>query len=552
MFDTNLRRHLCIALFTACLVVIDVPLSAQGPATPADKTSPPAPSDPLGRDTPFGTITGFRSAVGRENFTVAARYLQTAGRGPRQLESIARDLSDLLDRYLTERLTALSREPAGDLADGLDANRERIRLAMGGEEVDLFLTRVKDPTSGQIWLVSSDTLTRVPTLRKSASETWFERVMPASLVSQEYAGISLAQWVLTAASLLLPFLLMWTVARLIGWSVQRRIADVTRRSLFQSSWNGIRGPLVVGLSLLAHLAVVRMLGFSVTTRFAYSRLVLFIVVIVTAVLIWRLVTVSFGQARLASIRRGRSNARSLVQLGERVVKVGVVLVALFVLLALAGVDPTTALAGVGIAGVGLALGAQKSVENLLGAIFLLTDRALAVGDFCRVSDRDGWIEDITLRSVHLRTLDQTLLSVPAGLLAQGSIENYTTRGKILFQTVLRLRYGTTSEQLTVVLDHVRQLLTEHPSIEKDGARARLTSFGAQAIEIELWAYVLTADYAAFLEIRESLLLEIAQFIEASGTAFAIPTQFIYMRGDDESRFPAALPTHEPRYRASTG
>ena len=548
----RVRRHLCIALFAACLVAIDSPLFAQGPATPSEKTPPPAPSDPLGRDTPFGTITGFRGAVGRDDFAVAARYLQIAGRGPRQVESIARDLSDLLDRYLTDRLTALSRSPAGDPADGLDANRERIRLAMGAEEVDLFLTRVKDPTSGQIWLVSSETLARVPTLRRSGTATWIERVMPASLVSHEYAGISWAQWILTASSILGPLLLLWAVARLIDWLVKRRISDVTRRSLFQSLWNGIRGPLVLGLTLLVHLAVVRVLGFSVTTRFAYSRFVLFITVIVAAVLLWRLMTVTFGQARLASIRRGRSNARSLVQLGERVVKVFVVLVALFALLALGGVDLTTALAGVGIAGVGIALGAQKSVENLLGAIFLLTDRALAVGDFCRVSDRDGWIEDITLRSVRLRTLDQTLLSVPAGLLAQGSIENYTTRGKILLQTVLRLRYGTTCEQLTVVLEHARQLLTQHPSIEKDGARARLTSFGAQAIEIELWAYVLTSDYGAFLEIRESLLLQIAHIVESSGTTFAIPTQFIYMRGEADSRFPTALPTHEPRYRTSSG
>jgi hypothetical protein len=89
---------------------------------------------------------------------------------------------------------------------------------------------------------------------------------------------------------------------------------------------------------------------------------------------------------------------------------------------------------------------------------------------------------------------------------------------------------------------VRQLLAQHPSIEKEGARARLTSFGAQAIEIELFAYVMTADYAAFLEIRESLLLQVAQIVESSGSAFAVPTQFIYMRSEvDENRPIAGTP-----------
>jgi MscS family membrane protein len=353
-------------------------------------------------------------------------------------------------------------------------------------------------------------------------------------VSRSYYGLSLAQWIFWAFTLLAPLLLFGTFTWLVLWLAKRR--SETGRSLFLSSWSRVRWPLVLTLTLISHLVTIPLIGFSVRSRVAYSRVVLIASVIITAVLVWRLVTVTFQRARLSAIRRERSSTRSLVQLGERIVKVLVVLVAVLVLLALSGVDPATALAGVGIAGVAVALGAQKSVENLLGAVFLLTDRVLAVGDFCCVSDRVGWIEDITLRSVRLRTLDQTLLSVPASLLSQGSVENYTTRGKILLQTVLRLRYGTTSEQLHVVLEDVRQLLAQHPSIEKDGARARLTSFGAQAIEIELFAYVMTADYAAFLEIRESLLLHIAHIIESSGSAFAVPTQFIYMRSElDENR-----------------
>ena len=535
MFDIA-RRHLLPVVVCVWLLSVCTPSAAQAPRAPAPADSPPPATDPLGRDSPFGTITGFSTAVHRNDLAVASRYLQRERRGPQQLEDLARDLSDLLDRYFTDRLSALSMAPTGDLADGLDPDREGIRLVIGDRSVDLFLKRVKDPTAGLIWLISSESLTRVPTLHRDEAATWIERVMPASLVSRSFYGLSLAQWLLWAFTLLAPLLLFGTFAWLVLWLARRRIGDVTRRAQFLSSGSRVRWPLVLTLTLISHLVTIPLLGFSVRFRVAYTRFVLIASVIIVAVLVWRLVTVTFHQASLMAMRTGRSNTGSLIQLGERVVKVLVVLVALFVLLALGGVDPATALAGVGIAGVAVALGAQKSVENLLGAVFLLTDRVLAVGDFCRVSDRDGWIEEITLRSVRLRTLDQTLLSVPAGLLSQGSIENYTTRGKILLQTVLRLRYGTTSEQLHVVLEDVRHLLTQHPSIEKQSARARLTSFGAQAIEIEVFAYVMTADYAAFLEIRESLLLQIAQIVESSGSAFAVPTQFIYMRSEvDENR-----------------
>lgn len=532
------RRHLSVVV-CAWLLFVCSPVSAQVPAglSGSSQQGAPQPTDALGRDSPFGTVTGFSGAVRRNDFAVAARYLQAGGRGPQQLEELSRDLSELIDRYFTQRLTSLSNAPAGDLADGLDPNRERIRLEIGDREEELFLRRVKDPAAGQIWLISSDTLARVPTLHRSSTAIWLERVMPASLVSRSYAGLSLAQWTLWAASILVPALLFWTLGGLIAFIVRRRITDVNRRAVFLSSWRSVRWPLIVVLTLLAHVAVLPQLALSVTSRFDYARVITAVAVVVAGILLWRLFTVTFREARLLAMRRGRADTRSLMLLGERIVKVLIVMCAMFAVLALAGVDPTTALAGVGIVGVAVALGAQKSVENLIGGVSLLTDRAIAVGDFCRFADRQGWVEDITLRSVRMRTLDQTLLSVPAGLLAQGSIENFATRSKILLLSVLRLRYGTTCEQLQYALDGMRRLLAAHPSIEQEGSRVRLVAFGERAIEIEVFAYVMTADHAKFLEIREDLLLNVAHIVESSGSAFALPTQFIYMRSSesDENR-----------------
>jgi MscS family membrane protein len=244
--------------------------------------------------------------------------------------------------------------------------------------------------------------------------------------------------------------------------------------------------------------------------------------------LWRLLTLTFRQARVVAQRRGYVGTRSLMMLGERVLKVLIILVAVFSILKAVGVDTTTALAGVGIGGVAVALGAQKSVENLLGGIFLLTDKALAVGDTCCISNRTGVIEDITLRSVRLRTQEQSLLSIPAGVLSQANIENFATRDKMLVQTTLRLRYGTTAAQLRAVLDGIRAVLAQHPKLETETSRIRLVDFGVQAVELELFAYVLTSDGLTFLSVREDLLLQIAALVEASGSGFAQPTQFIYV------------------------
>ncbi len=524
------RRFLTAALCS--LLAISGRVSAQRPAAqPPQATPAQATSDALGRDTPFGTVTGFNLAVRRSDFVVAARYLQLSGRSAREAENVARDLNELLDRYFTQPLTTLSASPAGALDDGLAANRERLTLTMGDRPADILLTRINDPNAGQIWLFSSESLAQVPALSRSQQETLVERLMPPSLVARSFWGISLAQWIVWAASIVLPLLLFWTAALCVVASSRRLIRDTTRRTVFEAWWKGVRWLLIIALTLGTHLLLMPWLGFSLTFRYTYTRVALVVAVIISALLAWRLVSVTFAHARQLALRRGRSDTRSLMLLGERVVKVLVVMIAVFGLLALAGLDPTTALAGVGIAGVAVALGAQKSIENLVGAIFLLTDRALAVGDYCRVADREGWIEDITLRSVRLRTLQQTLVSIPAGLLSQGSIENFSTRGKILLQSILRLRYGTTAEQLQTILSGIDRILAEHPTVEKESARVRLVEFGPQAVELELFAYITTSDVTTFLKVREHLLLRVAAVVESSGSAFAAPTQFIHMRED---------------------
>ena len=531
VFRGSVHRLTTLLAVVACawLAILDTPISAQTPPAPGPGQT--APRDPLGRESPFGTIANFSNAAQRGDFTLAAQFLQAGGRSPQVVQELAADLSDLLDRYFTLPLASLSRAAGGEIADGLAADRERIGLVIGDEKVDLFLTRVTDPAAGSIWLFSSDTLARVPRLHRTAQATWLERVMPATLLEQSYFGLSLAQWILWAASILGPILVLWPLTAFVAAMGRQRISDITRRAVFLSGWNSLRWPLVVGLTLAIHLSVIRLVGFSLTARLTYARIGLAVAIFTVAMLAWRLTSITCRQARLMALRHGRSDTRSLIALGERVVKVLVALVAVFGLLSVAGLDLKTALAGVGIVGVALALGAQKTVENLLGGIFILTDHALAVGDYCRLSDREGWVEDITLRSIRLRTVEQTLLSVPAGLLAQGSIENFATRGKIPLKSVLLLRHGTTGEQLHAVLEAARQLLVGHPSLEKDSARIRLVSFGAQAIELELFAFVMTSDYPKFLEVREGILLQIAQIIESAGSAFAVPTQFIYMRAD---------------------
>ena len=508
------------------LLAMALPTAGQTLGLGTSKNAAPVPQqpepDPFGRSTPRGTIEGFIRATQRNDFVAAARYLELSDKQKAKTDELVRDLREVMDRYYNEPLAAISDAPSGNLEDGLPIDQERVPLKIQDEEVDIILKRVNHPQNGMIWLISSDTVAKVPALSEAIEETWVERTMPQVLLDHNFLGVSLALWVAWLASLALPLLLFRSLSRLGIFVLRKTVDDSRRLRLTALAW-----PFTVVLTITVHLLLLPWLGLSLGFRIFYTRACYALLVIAIAWLLHRIFRLSFERARSLMERRRRSDTESLMLLGQRVFNVLLTLVTIFVVLSILGIDTKTALAGVGIGGVAVAFGAQKTVENLLGAIFLLSDKALAVGDTCCISSRVGTVEDITLRSVRLRTPEQTLLSIPAGALSQANIENFATRQKILVQTNLQLRYGTTTDQLRSVLDGIRKLLMENPKIETSTARVRLINFGARAIEFELYAYVLTADYTEFLSVREELFLHIVEVVEASGTAFAMPTEFIY-------------------------
>jgi MscS family membrane protein len=537
--------------WTALLLsVLAHPIVAQTPGSQAQKSEPPAQplTDPLGRSTPRGTLIGFMRAV-EKNDASAERYLEvTAGESPHALAS-ARDLRNLIDRYLKEPLAKVSDLPDGTLQEGLPTNRERVGpLVMGDTIADITLVRVTDPQAGPIWLISSETLAQVPSwsaaiVQSSSAHSWIERRMPKALLSRDIFGMSMAHWTVLVATLLIPFVLLVLLSGIAIRLAGAILNEPSRLRSINAWYAGMRWPLItfltLSIQLIWMLISMRSLGFTLTFRVAYARVALVLCVIALAWVLRKFFTLRLERARLLVLEKDRTGTESLVLLGERLLRALVILVAVFTILAILGVDTKTALAGIGIGGIALALGAQRTVENLLGGILMLSDKAIAIGDFCNIANRVGVVEDITLRSVRLRTLDRTLVSIPAGVLAQSGIENFATREKILAQSTLRLRYGTSVEQVTRILSDIRTILAECPSVESATSRIRLVNFGAEAIELEVFAYVVTAGYNRFLEVREGLLLRIASVVEAAGSAFA-PTRFISVQSlEAEVRAPVS-------------
>jgi MscS family membrane protein len=271
----------------------------------------------------------------------------------------------------------------------------------------------------------------------------------------------------------------------------------------------------------------RRLGFPIHFRIINFRLGAILLIVLTTSVLRRSITVFSDRARLKLLGVDRRHTASMLLLGERLLKALLVIAAAFAMLTVIGVDTKTALTGLGIGGIAVAFGAQKTIENLLGGILLISDRAIAVGDPCSISGRMGTIEDITLRSVRMRTIEQTLLLIPAGSLSQENIENFRSRTKMPMTVTIRLQYSATQTQISMIRDEIYKTVTDDVRVEASSARVNVTDFGQWAIELQVWAYILTSDIQKFNAIRHELLLQMAHVVETAGCRFALPSQTIY-------------------------
>lgn len=522
-------RHtagLCLLLMILVpLAAAQIPgLSGKDAAQPASEAS----TDPLGRATPRGAILGFSRAAERGEIAVAAQYLQLEGGQRENAAYLTHELKALIDRELRESVGHISDVPAGSLEDGLPSDLERIGpLHIRDRNVFITLERRKDPDYGQVWLVSSDTLRDIPAIARVDDKTWIERHMPASLQQRELLGASFAHWLVLVGLLAGTFVTLWLLGVALQFAVHRLIRDARRLADWDAWYAATRWPAIYLLTILVQFVAIPPLGFPLTFRVAYARVGLVIFAVSLTWLLRRSLRLGFTHARLLVRGKDRASTQSLMLLAERMLQALLIIIGIVIVLILLGVESKTALAGLGVVGVALALGAQKTVENLLGGIFLLSDKALAVGDYCTIGTQSGTVEDVTLRSVRLRTTQQSLVSLPAGSLAQAGIENFATREKMLILATLRLRYGTQVEPLRRILEGIRSLLQQHSSVEHESGYVRLTNFGADAIELEMFAYVLTTEPEKFRAIREEILLQVASVIEAAGSALA-PTRFVQL------------------------
>jgi MscS family membrane protein len=522
--------------FASLVLVIAVPGSmasaqrgANAPAAaPAAQAQPQ--KDLLGRDTPRGTVLGFMAAARDGKDDVTPLYLNTPVQGRRAVD-LARQLYVVLNSRLPVRVNELSDRPEGSLANPLKPDQDVVgTVSTSTGPLDLVVERVRRGSEGPVWLFARSTLERIPDVHNEIDLVPIDRYLP-SFLAVRIVGIRLFEWLMLIVVLPIGYRLFG----LLGWGISKWVTPLLQRR-FHHADGPITNHFPGALRLIVLAIVIRValgnfdIPFAERRFWAITTFLMGLVGLVWTIILLNAVGERYIYRNLNASKLGESLA--LLRLGRRVADVLVVTVGCLIVLTYFDFNVTTLLAGLGIGGIAVALAAQKTLENFIGGVSLVFDKAVRVGDFLRLGTTEGTVDEVGLRSTRIRTLERTIVTVPNGVIASASIETVSDRDKFWFHHFVGLQYDTTSEQMRAVMDNMRDLLARQPGVELESVRVRFLRLGAFSLDIELYAYVYARDWPAFLEIQEKLLLRVMEIVEHAGTAIAFPSQTLHMAEGD--------------------
>jgi MscS family membrane protein len=227
-------------------------------------------------------------------------------------------------------------------------------------------------------------------------------------------------------------------------------------------------------------------------------------------------------------RAGNAQYVALLKPMTTIVKVIFVTVIVLFWADSAGYDMSTILAGLGVGSLAVALAAQKTLENLIGALTLYTARPVDPGNLCRFGTVVGTVEEIGLRSTVIRTLNRTQVSIPNSLFSSGEVENFSTRDRMRFYRKLRLQIMN-AEQLRFILGEIRVLFYAHPEVLPETVSVRFEDINDATAMLRLDCGIDTTNYQTYLAVGEDINLRIVEIVHGAGAIFSGPGQSLQLQ-----------------------
>ncbi len=217
----------------------------------------------------------------------------------------------------------------------------------------------------------------------------------------------------------------------------------------------------------------------------------------------------------------------IIPILEKIIKTVIVFVLLASFLQYNGYSLTSLIAGFGITGLAVGFAAQQTIASMFGTFGILTDKVYKTGDYIKIDNIEGTVENINLRSTKIRTLDNFLVTIPNDKMANSIVTNVSKAHKRRLDLTFGVTYDTSDEKLNQAIEIIKNIMSERSDVHKD-FNVFVETLDSSSINIRLIGYTKTKGYDPFAQIRSSVYLEVIKRFRTEGIDFAFPSTTVYM------------------------
>lgn len=251
---------------------------------------------------------------------------------------------------------------------------------------------------------------------------------------------------------------------------------------------------------------------------------------------------------MALLRAKRFLSKAMVDWIIKAGKIAFIVLGAATILELWGIAVGPVIAGLGLFGVAIALGAQDLFKNLIAGLFVIGERRFQDGEWiCVDGVVEGTVTDIGFRTTTIRRFDRAPVYVPNSRLADNAVTNFSRMSHRRILWMLGVEYRTSLEQLKQIRDAIEKYILESDEFAKPEevpTFVRIDSFNDSSIDIMLYCFTRTIVWGDWLEIKERLAYKIKEIVEGAGASFAFPSRSLYLETLPDA--PEVFPLSPPR------
>lgn len=186
------------------------------------------------------------------------------------------------------------------------------------------------------------------------------------------------------------------------------------------------------------------------------------------------------------------------------------------------------LAGLGVGGAALAFASKDALANIFGSIVVFLDRPFKQGDYVTIDSVEGTVEEIGVRTTRIRTLANSLITIPNSDFTVKHIINWSKRLKRELKFHVGVTYSTKPEEIEKLVERIKQVVIDDPGLYEDNIIVTLDNFGPSSLDIFVHCYTKTIVWKEYHEAKEKFMLNIMREVEDLNLSFAFPSQSLYI------------------------